>query len=397
MGLVEVELAGTELAKRLRARKGEIDQAVLGRVHAVSSIAGSTDPEYVEGLRSAVSAAIEYGIASVEHGDERPPVLPPALLTQARVAASSGISLDTVLRRYFAGYALLGDFLIEETEQAGLGGTTLKRLLRIQATLFDRLIAAITEEYGREAGRRADSPERRRVECVQKLLACEPVDSSELGYEFDAFHLAMSASGPGAAETVRATVGTLDCRLLLIRPDPTTAWAWLGRRLPLEEPELDRLVTSRSPETAALAVGEQGHGLAGWRLSHRQAVAALSIAQRGPKNPVRYAEVALLASVIRDDLLSTSLHQLYLAPLERERDGGATAREALRAYFAAERNVSSAAAALGVNRNTLAGRLQAIEEKMGRSLASAAADLEAALRLDELASSSTRAYNSAYR
>jgi hypothetical protein len=35
-----------------------------------------------------------------------------------RLAARKGVRLDTVLRRYLAGYTLFGDFLIEETEAA---------------------------------------------------------------------------------------------------------------------------------------------------------------------------------------------------------------------------------------------------------------------------------------
>jgi DNA-binding PucR family transcriptional regulator len=98
---------------------------------------------------------------------------------------------------------------------------------------------------------------------------------------------------------------------------------------------------------------------------------------------VRYADVALLAAVAGDDLIAGSLRQLYLAPLERARDGGKVSRETLRAYFAAERNVSSTAAALGVDRRTVRNRLGAIEDLLGRPLKGAEADLEIALRLDD--------------
>ena len=96
------------------------------------------------------------------------------------------------------------------------------------------------------------------------------------------------------------------------------------------------------------------------------------------------AALSAVVGHLQDDLLATSLHQLYLEPLEGERDGGKVARETLRAYFAAERNVSSAAAALGVNRNTVTSRLRAIEATVGRSLAFCGSELEAALRLAEL-------------
>jgi DNA-binding PucR family transcriptional regulator len=131
-----------------------------------------------------------------------------------------------------------------------------------------------------------------------------------------------------------------------------------------------------------VTVGEPGEGLAGWRFSHRQAKAALPIAERGGEAIVRYAEVALLASVSRDDLLAGSLRQLYLEPLEAARDRGKAARDTLRAYFAAERNVSSTAAALGVDRGTVTNRLRAVEDLIGRPLKEVATELETALRLE---------------
>ena len=100
---------------------------------------------------------------------------------------------------------------------------------------------------------------------------------------------------------------------------------------------------------------------------------------------MRYSGVALLASALQDELLRAALRDLYLAPLEAERDGGAALRQTLRAYFAAERNVSSAAEMLGVNRNTVASRLRVIETTLGRSLGTCATELEVALRLEETA------------
>ena len=106
---------------------------------------------------------------------------------------------------------------------------------------------------------------------------------------------------------------------------------------------------------------------------------------------IRYADVALLASMLRDELLATTLRQRYLVPLTEERDGGEVLRETLQAYFAAGRNVSSAAAVLGVNRKTIASRLSTIEASIGRPLGSCAAEFEAVLRMDELGASSAPA------
>jgi DNA-binding PucR family transcriptional regulator len=98
---------------------------------------------------------------------------------------------------------------------------------------------------------------------------------------------------------------------------------------------------------------------------------------------VRYAEVGLIASILKDEILCASLRQLYLEPLARGSDGGKALRETLRAYLNTGRNFSSAAARLKVNRRTIASRLRIIEEMLGHRLDQDTLELEAALRLWE--------------
>lgn len=376
--------ARSEVAARLEARRGELEQAVLNRVYAISDPTEAADPAYMEGLRAAVSAAIEYGLGALERGEERTPPVPVALLAQARLAARNRVGLDTVLRRYFAGHAILDDFLIEAAEgDRGVRGGELKRMMRTQATLFNRLLAAVGAEYQREAENRPISPEQRLAELVEKLLEGEVLDASGLAYELEAQHLGAIASGPAAERALGDLAKALDRRPLIVPRSEGTVWAWLGARRPVDMEQLARLLSDAWPAGLRLALGEPAAGLTGWRLTHRQAAAALPVAVRGPDSVARYRDVALVASALRDDLLATSLRGLYLEPLEAGRDGGETARETLRAYFAAG-NVSSSAAALGVRRHTVSDRLREVEAKLGRSLSACAAELELALRLDEL-------------
>lgn len=382
---MRIEETRTGLAGRLRARRGEIEEAALARVNSVADPGESADSAYREGLRVAVSAALEYGIEAVGRSAERPPPMPTALLAQARLAARHGVGLETVLRRYFAGYALLGDFLIEESGRGGRpNAASLKRLLRTQASLLDRLIAAVSEEYAREAAARAGSSEERPAELVRRLLDGELLDTAELGYPFEGWHLGILASGAEAAGLLRRLTSTLDRILLLVQPDHDTVWAWFGGRLEIESAEIGRIVSFEVPAGLKMAIGEPAVGMAGWRLSHRQAQAALPVALRTGASFVRYADVATLASALQDELLSTSLRQLYLRPLSDERAGGAMLRTTLRSYFAFERNTSSAAASLGVSRQAVARRLRTVEERLDRPLASCGVELEIALQLGEL-------------
>jgi PucR C-terminal helix-turn-helix domain/GGDEF-like domain len=373
--------SAARIAERLRERQDEIERATLTRVHAVSKPPPRGGPEYVEGLRAAVSAGVDYGLAGIERGEVSAPPIPAVLLGQARLAARSGVSLDTVLRRYFAGHTLLEDFLMQETEREGVEGANLKRLLRSQAALVDRLLAAVSEAHIEEAERRPRDAERRKAEWVERLLDGEPLETSELAYDFEGWHLGLVGSGVGAAQAISALARSLDRRLLSVRREEGMVWAWLGSKRRLCPDELEGIAADELPADISLAIGEPGEGAAGWRLTHRQARAALPVALRGRDAFVRYADVALLASILQDDLLTASLRELFLRPLEAERDGGETLRQTLSAYFASERNASSAAAMLGVNRQTVTRRLATIERRLGRSLRACAVELEAALRL----------------
>jgi hypothetical protein len=219
---------------------------------------------------------------------------------------------------------------------------------------------------------------------IEGLLAGEALDDSGFAYDFGAHHLGLIAIGPGAAEAIDEIAAKLNRRPLLTRSGEGTVWAWLGGESGFRSGDFDALRSFDWPAQTMVALGEPAHGLGGWRLTHRQAKAALSVARRSGEGVVRYADVALLTSILRDDLLATSLRRIYLEPLEEGRDGGRELRKTLRAYFAADRNVSGAGAALGVTRQAVARRLRAAEEKVGRSIADCGTELEFALRLGSL-------------
>ncbi len=375
------QAARRALIERLGERSAELERAILTRIHAISDSLEVVDPGYDEGLRRAVSAGIEYGLSGIERGTWRRHPIPVAVISQARLAARVGVKLDTVLRRYVAGYSLLGDQLIEEADGL-IEGAALKWTLQTQVALFDRLLTTVADEYASELALGRTSG-RRRTELVQKLLAGELLDPSDLAYDLTGSHTALVAVGKGAAEVIREVALRLDRRLLLVESATGAVWAWLGGRRSLESFELSGEFESYRSDRVALALGEPGEDVDGWRLTHNQAKAALFIALRSPA-PVRYADVALLAGVVQNELLARSLRRIYLEPLARQRDGGHRLRQTLRAYLGSGGNVSSAAARLGVKRHTVTNRLRMIEELIGRSVEGNSAEIDVALRLDEL-------------
>jgi hypothetical protein len=372
----------------MRECRMEIEQAVLARAVELLGPTSDLDPAFLDGQRQAAGAAVDFGLRAIEIGEERLREVPAVFHAQARLTARSGVSVDTMMRRYFAGYVILGDFLMREAARCSLGGAALQCIMRDTAVVFDRLITTMAEEYQRELEGRYSSPEARMAARVRALLSGELLDAADIDYEFDVWHLGAIATGAGAADVLRELAHGLDRRALLVRADDETAWAWFGGRKPVESETLEAKLTAVWPERLSLAVGEPARGIAGWRQTHRQARAVLPVARRSGAGWVRYADAALLASVLQDDLLMGSLQERYLAPLSSERDGGEALRATLRAFFSSDRNVSSAAALLGVNRHTVTNRLRLVEERTGRSLASSAAEFEAALRLQDLEPSS---------
>jgi len=369
-----------DLGERLSTSRREIEEAVLVRIRTIADPGEAADPTYAESLRTAVSVAVGYVLECL--GTDAEPEVPAALLAQARRAARAGVRLETVVRRYGIGHSLLGCSVAEAAEAAGLSVGELKRLLRTQAAALDRLLAAVGEAYERESRSGSAGADERHARRVRQLLAGELIHRDQIAYDFGGFHLALVLAGPPNPDPLRDLARSFERRLLFVRPDERVAWAWLGGARALDPGELASVIARDFPEHA-VALGEPGHGPEGWRLSHRQAAAALPVAMRRGNSVVRYVDVALLAAALQDDLLHTSLHRRYVEPLGGERIGSEL-KETLRAYFAAVGNLSSAAAALGLNRATVRSRLDAVAERCGRGVDVTGAEIRVALQLDEI-------------
>ncbi|HUC00099.1 MAG TPA: helix-turn-helix domain-containing protein [Solirubrobacterales bacterium] len=355
------------------------------RVDAITDPSETTDPDYVEGLRTAISAALDYGFAAIARGEDAPPSPPPMLMTQARLAARIRVPLDRVLRRYLAGYTLLSGVIVRNAERSdsALRGD-LAGLMRSQAGHFDLLITAVSRAYSEEKIVHTTAIRTGRIVMVERLLEGELLEPVELGYDLNQHHLGMIAAGPGAKASLERLARRHGCQILLARPNQGIIWVWFGSKERTDKALLTEICTNAWPPGVALAIGEPGGGLSGWRLTHRQARAAAPIAQRGSPTPVRYAEVALVTAMMQDELLAASLRHIYLDPLTAARGEGAELKDTLRAYFAAQQNVSSTAAILGVNRHTVASRLRMIEEMVGHPLSVCIAEINAVLRLEDL-------------
>jgi hypothetical protein len=241
-------------------------------------------------------------------------------------------------------------------------------------------------EDGQEPTEPLGSPEQRRAEIVQRLLLCKSVaaaDIAALDYEIHSWwHLGLVATGAGAGAYIQRLKAHFGRKLLTLAV-PDTIAAWLCAQTKSVEVEIDALARMRDTNTA-VAIGEPGRDLAGWRLTHEQAKAALPIAVRRPDRIALHAEERLLAGILHNATLVESLRRAYLIPLRRQRDGGVALRQTLRTYIDLECNATSAGHALDVGRRTIRRRVCAAERLFGCSLSECLGELDVALRLAEL-------------
>ncbi|MGA9875711.1 MAG: helix-turn-helix domain-containing protein, partial [Solirubrobacteraceae bacterium] len=312
---------------------------------------------------------------------------------------SQGVTPTSVVRECSADDALTA------VRQLRARQKEIEDALSAQAFLLDQLVSGIAcEKHVDQHKRGVRLPESRLLEQVRQLLTGECVEDTDLGYELTAEHLGVIAGGAGAQDALHCVAQRLDRRLLSVASGEGTIWAWFGGRRNLDmsdvQQAMSELKQSGSVEVdraevggggtlagfadLSFAVGEPARGLEGWRVTHQQAQATLEVVLHKPRRFTRYMDVALLAAVLKDKMLAKLLIDIYLTPLEDSRTGGLVLRQTLRAYMAAQRNVSSAAIVLGVARTTVESRLRTVEDRIGRVALQSSAQLEVALGLDEL-------------
>lgn len=371
------------LASSFRAQMPQIEQSVLKRVQSVSDPATPADPEYVSGMQEAVHDAIEYAIDGIEVGDRPAEPIPAAVSRQAHRAARNGIALDAVLRRCHAGDRALTEWITGAA--LNLPVACLQEIARTHGLLVDHLTAEMASEYMRELGRLEQSSDQRLRARIQDLLKGNREHDPDLAYDLSGWNLGIIAQGTGVGGTIRDIGRRLGHQILAVPAgEDERLWLWLGGRRRPDPDEIERQLESRLPDLSHVTLGEPHYGSAGWRRTHTEAMTALWVAHHQPGQVTRHRDVILESAVLRDPCVLTSLIEAYLLPLEGRGDTGEILKETLRAYFAAEQNAATTAHILNVDRGTVRRRINKVEKRLGRKLASCAPHLQVALAVEKL-------------
>lgn len=382
-----VENTLRSLASELEREVDELVEAMLVRMgDEVPDVDVDDRPELREALRGSCYGNIRAGLQALGGDREAPHTLPVEAREEARATGRAGISLTSLLHTYRVGHAVAWERLLALVGDTDLSPATRQAVLQIGSRcLFayvDAVSGLVTEEYTQTRDRAMRSSIQRRVQLVRDVLGGAAVGSGELGYDLDAEHLAVIAEGPETESVLHALAETLERTLLTVAVGERTMWAWLGTQRRADDGLKARLTSFQPGEDASLAFGEPAWGPTGFRESHEQARAAQRVGSRTGQRIVLYDDVALEAALLADGQAARRFVQRELGPLRGGDDRSMKLLRTLEAYLSAGLNASAAGAMLGVGDRTVAYRMRAIEELLGRNVSVRSAELAAAIRLN---------------
>lgn len=378
--------ARSEIAERLQDLRSDIHHALKRRTASPAGTSASR-LEYSPGREGAILALVDHSRVIVERGEPAREDTPISILMQARLAGRSGASLEGLLRKCIGSQAILGEYLMAAARETGHSqGSLLQALVREQATLFEQLLQSVADEHRRGSQELHECAGRPYAGQLRRLLDGELADISVFPYSFEQYHIGLVAEGIDAKASIEELARTLNQQLLVSTRPGERVWAWLGAREILSWPALQSALKSGWNHRLSLGIGEPAKGVQGWRFSHFQAQNAVSVALLRGGSISRYADSALLASMLKDEVLADTLRDRYVVPLNSSPEFDRRARETLSAYLRAEQNTSSAAARLGVSRRTVTKRLRKVERAIGCSVVSAAKEIQAAMQFDDFVS-----------
>jgi DNA-binding PucR family transcriptional regulator len=322
-------------------------------------------------------------------------VVPAEAADWARGLVRRGIGLAALLRAYRLGHGWFWDRWSQALNERL---TDTDELIAAQdessAFMFayiDLICDALVGEYGDERERMLRSAEHVRVETVRAILGGEAIDAEvagrRLGYELHRHHVALRVSSRGgelrglerAATEAAAALGAGEP--LIVPSGVASLDVWCGSYAPAVPAELEAYAP---PQGIGVAVGNPGHGIAGFRRSHAEAARAARIVAlaRDTAMPVAtYARLELVALLAGDLPSARAFVRGRLGALASLDEPCARLRETVLAFLTAGGSGTRVAKQLHVHQNTVAYRVKRAEELLGRRVSENPIELVCALTL----------------
>ncbi len=354
-------------------------------------------------LASSVDSNVGTCLQIMQHRIDLAAVQAPAAAVEyARRLAQRGAPLTALLRAYRVGHACFSDRLLTElARQAGDAGMISAATLgmsKIVAGYIDQTSEEMVAAYTQERENWLRNRSAARTARIRDLLSGERIDVAAaevtLGYRLRQYHVGVvcwagDAADAGAGITriehaISQVAGKAACsgEPVFVPWDESSAWAWL----PLGMRDIFDAATA---STAGLdsdirfAFGDAARGTAGFRLTHRQAVAAQAVALAAGPPPARvvaFREVAPVAMMLGSPELLRDWVLATLAGLADDDEHHARLRETLLVFLQTGGSYKTTAERLILHKNTVQYRIHKAEESLGRPVGNNRHDVELALQ-----------------
>ena len=332
---------------------------------------------------------------------------PPGLADLARTLARRGLDVTVLMKLVRFGQAVFWPAIMETAERTVESSSARMRLLQVVFERFGNYVETLLDDtvtvFQLERDLRMRGTQARRQELIESLIAGEEpgIDGASrvLGYELRRSHTALalwdvrgSHEALDRLEVLSREIGSaLGARRTLSTPSSSRGlWAWLSTDGPPSGAERDAVAALTGLPGLRAAIGQPGSGLAGFRRSHEEALAAQRIALIVGRDELVtwYCDVEIVSLLSYDARGARALVARELAGLTGRDSQSEKLRRTSLAYVRCGCSATAAGRELGVHTNTVRYRIEQAEEALGRRLGDRELRLQLALMLVESVGSS---------
>jgi DNA-binding PucR family transcriptional regulator len=386
-----------ELASELVPRTPELARGMAEHLYAaIPELAAIEDDDLRTELLASTEANIGQVLRLLAHGASTDDVVVPhEALKFLRGNVRRGIPLPALLRSYRLGHAWMWEHwsqeLQERVEDSGELAAGQDQSSAFMFAYIDKVSDILVEEFGTERDRMMRGASQLRAETVRAILAGEPVDeevaSRRLGYKLRRHHVALRIACAGSeVRGLERAVGEAAAALgqgepLVVASGAARFDVWWGS---FDAPATDPLERYEPPPGVRVAFGRPGEGIAGFRISHAEALQAARIGSLAPDEGAAvtsYANVELVTLLAGDLPRARAFVAGQLGPLASTDEPAERLRDTVLAFLVSGGSATRVAKELYVHQNTVSYRVKRAEELLGRKVSERPLELSCALTL----------------
>jgi hypothetical protein len=386
------------VSRRVAAVSGDVYEVILREIPELHD-----DKPVLALLASSVDSNVGTLLQIMQHRIDLTAVQAPAAAAEyARRLAQRGTPLTALLRAYRVGHACFSNWVLTElarqADDAEKISAATMFMSKIVAGYIDQTSEEMVAAYTRERENWLRNRSAARAARIRDLVSGERIDvgaaEATLGYRLRQYHVGLvcwagDAASPADEITrlehaISHVAGKAGCSgdPVFLPHDESSAWAWLPLGI-RDTFDAAAASTAGVDDDIHFAFGDPAKGIEGFRLTHRQAIAAQAVAlAAGSPAPraVVFGEVAPVAMMLGAPELLRAWVLSTLAGLATDDEHHARLRDTLLVFLQNGGSYKSTAEQLMLHKNTVQYRIRRAEESLGRPVGQNRHDVELALR-----------------